>query len=180
MVNSRLSLCFGPMLHAHLAHKGHIYQKCSAKNKISSLLKVLKDRRVTSPSVYFNCVLNSEIMLPNLYTEGKTCLVWDKWLFRWFGQIYDGVVGDVTITTKRSTLVDFTQPYTTSGLAVIVPLKQANSSYAWAFMRPFTPLMWITTGLFFFFTGLILWLLEHKKNKDFRGRPQKQVVTTLW
>ena len=150
------------------------------KNMISSLAEVLKNRRVTSPSVCFNCVLNSEIMLPNLYTEGKTYLVWDKWLFRWFGQIYDGVVGDVTITTKRSTLVDFTQPYTTSGLAVIVPVKQSNSSYAWAFMRPFTPLMWITTGLFFFFTGLILWLLEHKKNKDFRGRPQKQVVTTLW
>lgn len=90
------------------------------------------------------------------------------------------MVGDVTITTKRSTTVDFTQPYTTSGLAVVVPIRQGEGNHAWAFMRPFTPLMWVTTGTFFFFTGLVLWFLEHKKNRDFRGRPKKQIVTTLW
>lgn len=90
------------------------------------------------------------------------------------------MVGDVTITEKRSMVVDFTQPYTTSGLAVVVPVKQGERNQAWAFMRPFTPLMWVTTGCFFFFTGLVLWLLEHKKNRAWRGRPKKQVVTTLW
>lgn len=93
---------------------------------------------------------------------------------------FDAVVGDVTITTKRSMSVDFTQPFTTSGLVVVVPVKQSNANYAWAFLRPFTPLMWLTTGAFFFFTGLVVWFLEHKKNRDFRGRPKKQVVTTLW
>lgn len=77
-------------------------------------------------------------------------------------------------------MVDFTQPYTTSGLAVVVPVKQGGRSQAWAFMRPFTPLMWVSTGVFFFFTGLVLWLLEHKKNRQWRGKPKKQVVTTLW
>jgi len=101
-------------------------------------------------------------------------------LCRWFEQDYDAVVGDVTITTKRSMTVDFTQPYTTSGLAVVVPVRQGEGNHAWAFMLPFTPLMWVTTGAFFFFTGLVLWLLEHKKNRDFRGRPKKQIVTTLW
>ncbi|KAL2652764.1 hypothetical protein R1flu_020892 [Riccia fluitans] len=93
---------------------------------------------------------------------------------------YDAVVGDITITTKRSKEVDFTQPYTASGLVVVVPTRAGGSSHAWAFMRPFTPLMWCTTGLFFLFTGLALWILEHKKNRDFRGRPKKQLVTTLW
>jgi ionotropic glutamate receptor len=101
-------------------------------------------------------------------------------LYRWPEQEFDAVVGDVTITTKRSMTVDFTQPYTTSGLAVLVPVAPGGGSHAWAFMRPFTPLMWVTTGAFFFFTGLVLWLLEHKKNRDFRGRPKKQIVTTLW
>jgi ionotropic glutamate receptor len=103
-----------------------------------------------------------------------------NWIYSWHGQDFDAVVGDVTITTKRSLTVDFTQPYVTSGLVVVVPVKPGGPGHAWAFMRPFTPLMWCTTGVFFFFTGLVMWLLEHKKNRDFRGRPKKQVVTTLW
>ncbi|CAM6092324.1 unnamed protein product [Calypogeia fissa] len=93
---------------------------------------------------------------------------------------FDAVVGDVTITMDRSKIVDFTQPYTASGLVVVVPTKVGGSSHAWSFMRPFSPLMWVTTGLFFLFTGLAIWILEHKKNKDFRGNPKKQVVTVLW
>lgn len=95
-------------------------------------------------------------------------------------QEFDAVVGDVTITMDRSKIVDFTQPYTASGLVVVVPTKVGGSSHAWSFMRPFTPLMWCTTGLFFLFTGLAIWILEHKKNRDFRGNPKKQVVTVLW
>ncbi|KAI5054925.1 hypothetical protein GOP47_0030070 [Adiantum capillus-veneris] len=93
---------------------------------------------------------------------------------------YDAVVGDVTITTARSKVVDFTQPYTASGLVVVVPVKGDAASYAWAFMRPFTPAMWCTTCAFFLLTGIVIWILEHKKNRDFRGRPRKQFVTTLW
>lgn len=98
----------------------------------------------------------------------------------WTVQEFDAVVGDVTITTARSKVVDFTQPYTASGLVVVVPVKGDASSYAWAFMRPFTPAMWCTTCAFFLLTGLVIWMLEHKKNRDFRGRPKKQIVTTLW
>ncbi|MCO5593743.1 hypothetical protein L7F22_047760 [Adiantum nelumboides] len=95
-------------------------------------------------------------------------------------QVYDAVVGDVTITTKRMEKVDFSQPYTESGLVVVVPLKNIHSSNAWAFLRPFTARMWFITLSFFVFTGLVIWMLEHKWNRDFRGRPKKQVVTVLW
>lgn len=95
-------------------------------------------------------------------------------------QAFDAVVGDVTITTKRMEKVDFTQPYTESGLVVIVPIKDSDSHYAWAFLRPFTPAMWFTTLAFFIFTGMVVWLLEHKKNRDFRGHPRKQIITLLW
>lgn len=95
-------------------------------------------------------------------------------------QTFDAVVGDVTITTKRTKIVDFTQPYVASGLVVVVPTKKGSGGHAWSFMRPFTVSMWLTTGAFFLLTGVVLWMLEHKKNRDFRGRPKKQVVTTLW
>ncbi|CAM6092968.1 unnamed protein product [Calypogeia fissa] len=93
---------------------------------------------------------------------------------------FDAVVGDVTITMDRSKIVDFTQPYTTSGLVVVVPTVPGGATKAWSFMRPFTTLMWATTFLFFLFTGLVVWILEHKKNREFRGKPKKQVVTVLW
>jgi ionotropic glutamate receptor len=114
------------------------------------------------------------------FGNGSSTPSYDALVAKVVNKDFDAVVGDVTITTKRSLTVDFTQPYVTSGLVVVVPVKPGGPGHAWAFMRPFTPIMWCTTGVFFFFTGLVMWLLEHKKNRDFRGRPKKQVVTTLW
>eukprot|EP00250_Pteridium_aquilinum_P021124 c25034_g1_i2 orf=601-3321(-) len=106
--------------------------------------------------------------------------VYDDMIDQLANKVYDAVVGDVTITTKRMQKVDFTQPYTESGLVVVVPMRESHSSYAWAFLRPFNATMWLTTLAFFVFTGVVVWLLEHKKNRDFRGHPKKQCVTVLW
>lgn len=106
--------------------------------------------------------------------------VYDDMIDQLTSGVFDAVVGDVTITTKRLEKVDFSQPYTESGLVVVVPVRDSQSNYAWAFLRPFTPTMWLTTLAFFIFTGIVVWLLEHKKNRDFRGHPKKQVVTVLW
>ncbi|XP_021804508.1 glutamate receptor 3.6-like isoform X2 [Prunus avium] len=91
----------------------------------------------------------------------------------------DGVVGDITITTSRTKMVDFTQPYFESGLVVVAPIRKLNSS-AWAFLRPFTPMMWTVTGLFFLAVGAVIWILERRTNEDFRGPPRKQCFTILW
>ena len=69
-------------------------------------------------------------------------------LCMWTVQEFDAVVGDVTITTARSKLVDFTQPYTTSGLMVVVAMKGDPQGYAWAFLSPFTAAMWLVTCIF--------------------------------
>ncbi|KAH7289301.1 hypothetical protein KP509_31G069500 [Ceratopteris richardii] len=106
--------------------------------------------------------------------------VYDDMIDQLANKVFDAVVGDVTITTRRMEMVDFTQPYTESGLVVLVPVKESHSGYAWAFLRPFNSTMWLTTLAFFIFTGVVVWMLEHKKNKDFRGHPKKQIVTVLW
>ncbi|XP_015889581.4 glutamate receptor 3.6-like [Ziziphus jujuba] len=92
---------------------------------------------------------------------------------------FDAVVGDVTITTSRAKMVDFTQPYIESGLVVVAPIRKLNSS-AWAFLRPFTPMMWCVTGIFFLVVGAVVWILERRTNNDFRGPPRRQVVTIMW
>ncbi|KAI3718186.1 hypothetical protein L6452_19043 [Arctium lappa] len=93
--------------------------------------------------------------------------------------VFDAVVGDVAIITNRTKAVDFTQPYIESGLVVVVPIKKLNSS-AWAFLRPFTPLMWAVTGVFFLIIGAVIWILEHRLNDEFRGPPKQQFVTIFW
>ncbi|KAL5557358.1 hypothetical protein UlMin_039594 [Ulmus minor] len=93
--------------------------------------------------------------------------------------VYDAVVGDITITTSRTKIVDFTQPYIESGLVVVAPVRKLNSS-AWAFLRPFTPMMWSVTGFFFLIVGVVVWILERRTNEDFRGPPRKQLVTIMW
>lgn len=76
-------------------------------------------------------------------------------------------------------MVDFTQPYIESGLVVVAPVRTLNSN-AWAFLRPFTPMMWAVTAGFFLVVGAVVWILEHRINDDFRGSPRKQIVTILW
>eukprot|EP00250_Pteridium_aquilinum_P021125 c25034_g1_i3 orf=597-3347(-) len=114
-----------------------------------------------------------------LYGEDSTP-IYDDMIEKLANKVYDAVVGDVTITTKRMEKVDFTQPYTESGLVVLVPIKESHFSHAWAFLRPFSPAMWLTTLAFFVFTGIVVWMLEHKKNPDFQGHRSKQCGTLLW
>ncbi|KAL8541857.1 hypothetical protein ACS0TY_002922 [Phlomoides rotata] len=93
--------------------------------------------------------------------------------------VFDAVVGDIAIVTNRTKIVDFTLPYIDSGLVVVAPLRKMYSS-PWAFLRPFTPLMWAITSAFFLIVGVVIWILEHRINDEFRGPPKKQLITILW
>ncbi|XP_058220288.1 glutamate receptor 3.4-like isoform X2 [Rhododendron vialii] len=92
---------------------------------------------------------------------------------------YDAAVGDITITTNRTKIVDFTQPFMESGLVVVAPVKETKTS-PWAFLRPFTWEMWCVTGGFFLFVGAVVWILEHRENHEFRGPPIQQLRTIFW
>lgn len=95
-------------------------------------------------------------------------------------QEYDAVVGDITIRANRANFADFTLPYTESGLSMIVPVKGDGKKSAWIFLKPLKTELWITIGAFFLYTGIVVWVLEHRVNKEFRGPPSKQVGMILW
>ncbi|KAG8632207.1 hypothetical protein MANES_18G003400v8 [Manihot esculenta] len=92
---------------------------------------------------------------------------------------FDAVVGDIAIVTNRTKIVDYTQPFVASGLVVVAPFRKLNSG-AWAFLLPFSPLMWIVTACFFIGVGTVVWILEHRINDEFRGPPKRQIITILW
>ncbi|XP_071735342.1 glutamate receptor 3.6-like [Rutidosis leptorrhynchoides] len=93
--------------------------------------------------------------------------------------VYDGAVGDIAITTNRTRLADFSQPFIESGLVVVAPVRRLSSNTS-AILRPYSPLMWCVSGAFFIVVGAVVWTLEHRVNDEFRGPPKKQIVTVLW
>lgn len=93
-------------------------------------------------------------------------------------QNYDIVVGDVTIVSNRSQYVEFSLPYTESGVSMVVPYQGNTNKNAWVFLKPLTWDLWLTTGCFFIFIGLVVWILEHRINDDFRGPASHQIGTS--
>ncbi|XP_009794414.1 glutamate receptor 3.4 isoform X1 [Nicotiana tabacum] len=114
-----------------------------------------------------------------LYGDGKRNPSFNNIVYDVAQNKYDAAVGDISITTNRTRIVDFTQPYMESGLVVVTPVKEIKSS-PWAFLRPFTFQMWCVTGAFFLFVGFVVWILEHRLNPEFRGPPRQQLVTVFW
>lgn len=94
-------------------------------------------------------------------------------------QKFDAVVGDTTIGANRSKYVDFTLPYTESGLTMIV-LAKNNKGNAWIFLKPLRLDLWLMTGAAFIFTGAVVWALEHRVNDEFRGPLHNQAGVMLW
>ncbi|MED6195811.1 hypothetical protein PIB30_041526 [Stylosanthes scabra] len=91
---------------------------------------------------------------------------------------YDAIVGDVTILANRSKYVSFTQPYTESGLSLILPVE--SEGQAWLFLKPFSWQMWVATCSILVYTMFVVWFLEHRLNPEFGGPLKTQISTTLW
>ncbi|CAH8362104.1 unnamed protein product [Eruca vesicaria subsp. sativa] len=89
---------------------------------------------------------------------------------------YDAAVGDLTITSNRSSYVDFTMPFTEQGVGIIAPRDRST----WVFFQPLTPDLWLTSAAFFVLTGIIVWLIERPENKEFQGSWSQQIGVMLW
>lgn len=95
-------------------------------------------------------------------------------------QEYDAVAGDVTILSKRYEDAIFTQPYTESGLEMIVPVRSRLSNQAWLFLKPFSPAMWWLIAAITIYNGFIIWLIERNDNEDLRGSIITQIGIIFW
>ena len=95
-------------------------------------------------------------------------------------QKYDIAVGDITIRYNRSLYVDFTLPYTESGIAMVVPVKESINKNAWIFLKPLTPDMWFGTIMLFIYTWIVIWLLELLGNKDVHGPIPRQLAIMIY
>ncbi|MQL85730.1 hypothetical protein Taro_018253 [Colocasia esculenta] len=79
-----------------------------------------------------------------LFGDGSSNPSYSQLVYKVAQNDFDAAVGDISIVTNRTRIVDFTQPYIESGLVIIAPVREIKSN-AWAFMKPFTTRMWCVT-----------------------------------
>lgn len=111
-----------------------------------------------------------------LFGNGQSNPNYDQLVNMVANDVFDAAVGDIAIVTNRTKIVGFTQPYISTGLVIVVPIDSSKSS-AWVFIKPFTVEMWCVTAASFVIIGVVIWILEHRVNNDFRGPLKRQLVT---
>ncbi|KAJ6732166.1 GLUTAMATE RECEPTOR 2.9 [Salix purpurea] len=118
--------------------------------------------------------------IPYVNPDGKPAGNYNDLAYQVHLKKFDAVVGDMTIVYNRSLYIDFTLPYTESGVNMIVPIADNNSKNAWVFMKPLTWDLWVSTFVLFVFIGFVVWVLEHRVNEDFRGSASNQAGASFW
>nr|POE92761.1 glutamate receptor 2.2 [Quercus suber] len=118
--------------------------------------------------------------IPFAKPNGESAGTYNDMVYQVYLGKFDAVAGDTTIIANRTNYIDFTLPYTESGVTMVVPIKDNERKNAWVFLKPLTWDLWITSGLFFVFIGFVVWVLEHRVNEEFRGPPSHEIGTSLW
>ncbi|KAM7275590.1 hypothetical protein ACFE04_017456 [Oxalis oulophora] len=117
-------------------------------------------------------------------TTGQMEGSYDELLRQIDAKIVDGVVGDTTIIFNRTSFVDFTLPYTESGVTMLVPMKQGKNMFVG--VKPFSWDLWLAIVVISIFIGCVLLVLERHNttasSKSFLGMifwlPMASVVSS--
>ncbi|XP_057744673.1 glutamate receptor 2.8-like [Arachis stenosperma] len=161
-------------------------------NGFSEFVKVIHDPITNSTKVTGFCidVFNAVVealpyalpfeFIPFENSNNEMAGTYDDLITQVYYEKFDAVVGDTTITGNRSKYVDFTLPYTESGVTMVVPVRDNRKKNAWAFLKPLTWDLWVTIFFTFVFIGFVVWVLEHRINECFRGPTPYQIGTSLW
>ncbi|KAF5468331.1 hypothetical protein F2P56_012489 [Juglans regia] len=162
------------------------------KDGFSEFVHVTYDHSTNTPQVrgysiaVFDAVMESlpyavrYEFIPFAKPDGESAGTYNDLVYQVYQGNFDAAVGDTTIIENRSRYVDFTLPYTESGVSMVVPLRDSRRKNAWVFLKPLSWDLWFTSACFFVFIGFVVWLLEHRVNEGFRGLPSHQVGTSLW
>ncbi|KAM0945201.1 putative periplasmic binding protein-like I [Dioscorea sansibarensis] len=113
-----------------------------------------------------------------LYGDGRTNPNYADFGYMVSSNEFDGAIGDITIETNRTSIVDFTLPFIKSGLVVVTPVKKYSSN-TWSFVKPFTKNLWLIIASSFLSVGVIMSVLERHYNKEFCYDDRKKLIINI-
>ncbi|MDO6565429.1 transporter substrate-binding domain-containing protein [Alteromonas sp. 1_MG-2023] len=95
---------------------------------------------------------------------------------------FDASVAALTVNAQRETVIDFTHPFYTTGLAIAVPsegnrwMSAVKGFFSWEFLLALSALCGLLLAV-----GALLWVFERKHNADmFGGSTQKGLGASFW
>jgi ABC-type amino acid transport substrate-binding protein len=94
----------------------------------------------------------------------------------------DAVAGALTITADREAAMDFSHPFMSSGLAIAVP-REAGGGWLGVVQRLFSErFLSVIAGLgaVLLAVGILVWLMERRRNDQFGGSPLHGIGSGLW
>uniref|UniRef100_A0A0E0A624 Ionotropic glutamate receptor C-terminal domain-containing protein n=1 Tax=Oryza glumipatula TaxID=40148 RepID=A0A0E0A624_9ORYZ len=95
--------------------------------------------------------------------------------------MFNATVGDVSITAERERLVDFTMPYTQSGLSILVLAEKfSKPRIQWIFLKPLTWQLWLSAVSSFLYIAFVVWMIERPRNQEYQGSSSRQISTSLY
>lgn len=163
-----------------------------AKSGFGEFVSVEKDFQTNTTTITGYCIdIFDEVIaslpyaVPYEYVsfekpDGESAGTYDDLVHQVYLGNYDAVVGDVTIVANRSNYVEFSLPFTESGVSMFVPIQRHPNNNAWLFLKPLTWELWLTSFVSFVVIGTLIWFLEHRINEEFRGPISHQVGMVFW
>ena len=95
---------------------------------------------------------------------------------------FDAAVAAVTVTAARQRILDFTQPFYTTGLGIAVSTREENrwlpifrTFLSFGFLQAIVALVGIAMGV-----GILVWLCERRHNDNFGGGVAKGLGSSFW
>ncbi|KAL9226436.1 hypothetical protein vseg_002250 [Gypsophila vaccaria] len=124
----------------------------------------------------FKAVVNTALANPPLYDfysfakhDGTFNGSFDTMLQAVFNQEYDGAVGDTTLRYYRTQWVDFTYPYSETGITMMVPTnRHPNNQISRIRVIPLIKGLVSATLGFCFISALLFWFVEFKNDQKQR------------
>ncbi|CAF5047567.1 unnamed protein product [Rotaria sp. Silwood1] len=95
--------------------------------------------------------------------------------------VYDIIIADVTVTSARSKIVDFSSPIYDNSLRFVV--RQANNAGIdlFSFLKPFSSRLWILVLGTCIYASILMLLIERRKNEDLQNRSFiSQLTLSIW
>nr|GMD54231.1 glutamate receptor 2.8-like [Ipomoea batatas] len=162
------------------------------KSGFTDFVRVERDKELnkTQVSGFYIDVFNSVMsalqyavpyeLVPFEKPDGSSAGTYNDLVYQVFLQNFDAAAGDISITVNRSKYADFTLPFAEGGVFGIVPIAYEDVDNIWTFLKPLTKELWLTSIVFFVFTGMAVWILEHRVSSAFRGPPSQHVGMILY
>ncbi|KAL8236887.1 hypothetical protein R6Q59_017968 [Mikania micrantha] len=121
------------------------------------------------------------VFVPFINEAGESRGSYDELVQQIEGKSCEAVVGDITITTNRTKYVDFTMPYMSSGIYMLVPAAETWNQTLVTLIKPFTMKLWFTIILACVFIGVAVGILESRvNNPEFKVPIFQKLLMIIW